>query len=43
MYRLAAVQDVFFVRARYSPVKEEDGDLVNEFDLGTKMRLSGSS
>ena len=37
----AAVQDVFLQGKIFKPVKEEDGDLVNEFDLGTKNEIEG--
>lgn len=37
----AVVQDVFLQGKIFKPVKEEDGDLVNEFDLGTKNDIEG--
>ncbi len=35
------MQDVFLQGRIFKPVKEKDGDLVNEFDLGTKNDIEG--
>lgn len=37
----AAVQDVFLEGSIFKPKKEDDGDLVEEFELGTKNDIEG--